>query len=107
MACASLFTGFLQHGLPFDPPDIEFVFTSPFTRRQIILYRLLPQYLYSCVQGIVFAALFAPHLQHPLLMAFGATFFQITCFHLSTGAAVFAGTLSEALHHRLRWMLLA
>ncbi len=106
MAGASLFMGFLQRGLVFEPPDFEFVFTSPFTRRQVIGYRLLPLYLYALVQGVIFAVLFAPHLQHPLLMAAGMTLFQATCFHLATGASLFAGTLPEALHHRLRWMLL-
>src|SRR6266699_1686433 len=33
MLCGSLFKGFLERGLEFDPPDIEFLFTSPFTQR--------------------------------------------------------------------------
>jgi hypothetical protein len=106
MLGASLFQGFSQRGLAFEPPDLEFVFTSPFTERQVLGYRLLPHYLYALVQGIVFAALFAPHLKHPSFVAAAMVLFQITCFHLATGAAVFAGTLPEELHQRLRWMLL-
>jgi hypothetical protein len=106
MLCGSAFKGFLQRGLAFEPADLEFVFTSPFTQRQILLYRLLPQYFYALVQGLVFGALFAPHLRHPLVAAACMALFQAVCFHVATGAAVFAGGISERLHYRLRWMML-
>jgi hypothetical protein len=106
MFVGSLIKGFWQRGLVFEPPDIEFVFTSPFTQRQVVCYRLLPNYLYALVQGLVLAALFAPHLSHPVLMAAGLILFQITCFHVSTGASLYAGTFPEDRHHRLRCMLL-
>ena len=106
MLGGSLVKGFWQRGLVFEPPDIEFVFTSPFTQRQVVCYRLLPNYLYALLQGLVLAALFAPHLSHPVLMAAGLTFFQITCFHVSTVASLYAGTFPEDRHHRLRCMLL-
>ena len=51
MLGGSLIKGFWQRGLVFEPPDIEFLFTSPFTQRQIVCYRLLPNYLYALVQG--------------------------------------------------------
>src|ERR1035441_200906 len=106
MLGGSLIKGFWQRGLVFEPPDIEFVFTSPFTQRQVVFYRLLPNYLYALVQGLVLAALFAPHLSHPLLMAAGLTLFQITCFHVSTAASLYAGTFPEDRHHRIRCMVL-
>jgi hypothetical protein len=102
----SFIKGFWQRGLVFEPPDLEFIFTSPFTPRQVVCYRLLPNYLYALVQGIMLAVLFAPHLPHPLLMAAGLTLFQITCFHVATAASLFAGTLPEELHHRRRCLLL-
>ena len=102
----SLIKGFWQRGLVFEPPDIEFLFTSPFSQRQIVCYRLLPNYLYALVQGLVLAVLFAPHLAHPLLMAAGLTLFQITCFHVATAASLFAGNFPEPVHHRLRCMML-
>ena len=106
MLGGSLIKGFWQRGLVFEPPDIEFVFTSPFTQRQVVCYRLLPNYLYALLQGLILATLFAPHLSHPLLFAVGLTLFQITCFHVSTAASLFAGTLPEDRHHRLRCMML-
>jgi hypothetical protein len=106
MLCGSLFKGFLQRGLAVELPDIEFLFTSPFTRRQIILYRLLPSYLFALIQGVMFLALFAPHLKRPILAAICFTFFQVLCFHVATAAAIFAGTISQHLHHRIRWMML-
>ncbi|HWX20080.1 MAG TPA: putative ABC exporter domain-containing protein [Candidatus Binatia bacterium] len=104
--CGSLFKGFLQRGLVFERPDIEFLFTSPFTQSQIVFYRLLPSYLFAVGQGAVFFALFAVHLRHPLVMALCLVLFQIACFHVETGAAIFAGSIPEPLHYRMRWMLL-
>lgn len=105
MLGGSLFKGFTQRGLVFDPPDIEFLFTSPFTQQQIVFYRLLPNYLYSVIQGFVFLALLQSHLQHPLVTFVCVILFQIACFHISTGASIFAGTLPELLHERIRWMM--
>jgi len=107
MLCGSVFKGFLQRGLVFEPPDIEFLFTSPFTQRQIVFYRLLPSYLFALVQGLVFLGLFAAHLKQPLQAALCFSLFQIVCFHVSTAAAIFAGTISGQLHHRVRWMMLS
>src|ERR1019366_1424074 len=76
------------------------------SQRQIVCYRLLPNYLYALVQALVFVALFAPHLAHPVLMAAGLTLFQIICFHVATGASLVAGNFPEDLHHRLRCMML-
>jgi len=106
MLMGSLMKGFWQRGLVFEPPDIEFVFTSPFTQRQVVCYRLLPNYLYALIQGLVLAALFAPHLSHPLLMATSFDPLPNHCFHVATAAALYAGTLAEDLHHRLRCMML-
>jgi hypothetical protein len=106
MAGGALFKGFLQRGLVFEPPDIEFLFTSPFTQRQIIFYRFLPNYLFAFAQSAVFYVLFESHLQHPVLTSACLMLFQIVCFHIAAGSAIFAGTLSEQAHHRCQWMLL-
>ena len=106
MLGGSFFKGFLQRGLVFDPPDIEFLLTSPFTQRQLVLYRMLPNYLYAVVQAVVFVLLFAPHLHYPLVTFCCVTLFQIGCFHVAAAAAIYAGSVPEPLHYRLRWMLL-
>ena len=98
MLSGSLFKGFLQRGLVFEPSDIEFLFTSPFTQRQIVFYRLLPSYLFALVQGLVFLGLFAPHLTHPLLPTVCFILFQILCFHVATAAAILAGTILSLIH---------
>lgn len=107
MLAGSTFKGFLQRGLLCEPADIEFLFTSPFTQRQIVMYRLLPSYLFAALQSLVFLALFSSHLKHPLLTAVCLMLFQLACFHLATAAAIFGGSISEEAHHRLRWMMLA
>lgn len=106
MVCGSFFKGFLQRGLVFELADVEFVFTSPFTKQQVVLYRLLPSYLYAVLQSAVFFALFASHLEHPVLVSLGLLALQAACFHIAAGAAIFAGTLSEDAHRRLKCMLL-
>src|SRR5207244_9060273 len=70
-------------------------------------YLLLPSYLFAVVQGLVFLGLFESHLGHPLLTTLCLILFQMACFHVAAGAAIFAGTISESSHHRIRWMMLA
>src|SRR5215475_12141531 len=86
LGCA-LFKGFLQRGLVFEPPDIEFLFTSPFSQRQIIFYRFLPNYLFAFAQSVVFYLLFESHLSHPVLTSACLMLFQIVCFHVAAGSA--------------------
>src|SRR5436190_13393226 len=57
MVCGSLFKGFLQRGLVFDLPDLELLLTGPFSKPQIILYQLLPSYLFAPIEGLAFLAL--------------------------------------------------
>ena len=106
MLGGSLFKGFLQRGLVFDPADVEFLFTGPFTQRQIVIYRLLPNYLFAIAQGALVFWLVGPYLHYPATTSVCLVFLQIACFHVATGAAIFAGTLSGPTHHRARWMLL-
>ena len=100
MLGGALFKGFLQRGLVFEPPDVEFLFTSPFTQRQIIFYRFLPNYLFALAQSAVFYLLFESHLNQPVLTSACLMLFQIVCFHISAGSAIFAGTLSARAHHQ-------
>ena len=106
MVGGALFRGFLQRGLVFEPADLEFLFTSPFTQRQILAYRLFSNYCFALGQSLVFLILFASHLKHPLTAALCLTLFQIACFHLATAASIFGGSIPELLHQRLRWMIL-
>ncbi len=106
MIGGALFKGFLQRGLVFQPPDVEFLFTSPFTQKQIIFYRFLPNYLYAFAQSLVFYALFESHLKHAALTSACLMLFQIVCFHIAAGAAIVSGTISEQAHHRCQWILL-
>jgi hypothetical protein len=107
MLGGALFKGFLHRGLVFDPPDIEFLFTGPFAQSQVILYRLLPNYLYAIAQSIVFGLLFATHLTHPAIAAIGLALFQIACFHISAAASIYGGSIADDAHYRIRWFLTA
>ncbi len=107
MLGGSVFKGFLRRGLAFDPADIEFLFTGPFTQHQIVVYRLLPNYLFALIEGGVFLALLLPHLTHPLLTTACFILFQIACFHVGTATSLFAGSIPERAHDRIRWMLVA
>lgn len=106
MLAGSVGKGFLQRGIVFEKSDVEFLFTGPFAQHQIILYRLLPNYLYAVFQGLVFVILFGPHLTHPALATVSLVFFQVLCFHIATAAAIFGGSIRLPLHERMRWMML-
>jgi hypothetical protein len=106
MLGGSFFKGFLQHGLVFELADVEFVFTSPFSKQQVLFYQLLPGYLYALAQSAAFFVLFESHLTHPVIVSLSLLLLQIACFHIATGAAIFAGSISDQAHHRLKWMLL-
>jgi hypothetical protein len=106
MLGGSLFKGFLQRGLVFEPADVEFVFTSPFTREEVIFYRLLPHYLYAVAQSVAFFILLKSHLAHSIIVSLCLGLLQIASFHIATGAAIFAGSISDEAHYRLKWMLL-
>jgi hypothetical protein len=106
MLWGSVFKGFLQRGFACEPADIDFLFTSPFTQREVLLYRLLPNYVFAVFQSLIFLTLFASHFSHPVITALCLTLFQIVCFHLASAAAIFGGAISEQAHYRLRWIML-
>ena len=105
MLGGSVFKGFLRRGLAFEPADVEFLFTGPFTQRHIVLYRLLPNYLFALCQGMAFLALLMPHLRHALLTTACFVLFQIACFHVGMAMSLFARSMAEQLHDRIRWMI--
>ena len=94
MVGGAVFKGFMQRGLAFELPDVEFLFTAPFTRRQVIQYSLLSSYLYSLAQGAVVGVLFAANARQFLVVTVCFALFQAACFHASAGAAIFGGNLS-------------
>jgi hypothetical protein len=107
MVMGSLIKGFFQRGLVFSPADVEFLFAGPFTKRHLIFYQLLPNYIFAVFQGLIFAALFGAHLVHPVFFAGCFVLFQIACFHLAAAGALFGGSLSLTVYYRFRWALLA
>ena len=106
MLGGSVFKGFFQRGLAFEQADVEFLFTGPFTQRHIVIYRLLPGYLFSICQSVVFLVLFASHLRHPVWFAICLALFQIATLHIAAATAIWAGGLSIQTHYRLRWILI-
>ncbi len=106
MLAGSVLKGFLQRGLAFDLPDVEFLFPGPFAQRHLIFYRLAPNYLYAVVAGLVFGVLFNAQLDHPILAVASLIAFQIICFHVAAGMAIFGGSLSEPAFYTTRWLLL-
>jgi hypothetical protein len=54
----SLIRGLMQKGIPFDPPDMEYLCCGPFSHRAVLFYRLLPSYLsavFFCNSNILLA----------------------------------------------------
>src|SRR5437660_9804090 len=75
-------------------------------RHQIVDSLLATTYSFALVQSAVFLSVFSSHLSHPVTTSLCLALFQIACFHVATATAIFAGNLSETMHHRLRWMIL-
>jgi len=46
-----------------------------------------------------------PHLRHPLLTTACIILFQIACFHVGMAMSLFAGSMAEQLHDRIRWLI--
>src|ERR1051326_2232411 len=107
MLGGSFYRGFCARGLAFEPADAVFLFSGPFTTRQIILHRLWPQYLFALGQAVVFLGLLGPHLARPLTAALCLLMFQAACFHVATVAAFLGGRIPDDRHRRVRWLILA
>ncbi len=90
----SIARGLLHRGLRFDPPDVEFVCSGPFTERSILLFRLLPSYVASVLTSVFVYLFLSDQFLRPVLASVCVGLVQVLSAHLTTLASLWAGTLT-------------
>lgn len=102
---ASMFGGLMQRGLAFQPADIDFLFPGPFTRRSLVLYRLLQLYPMAALSTLFLLVFLGPRMEHAGWGALGILLCQLVALHLQTATAILAAAISDRTFGRLRGRL--
>jgi hypothetical protein len=92
--------------IAFTPAEIQFLFSAPFTRRQLLSYKLINQFLLS-LPICVFGAFGLRHITGSIPRAFFAAFLTLTFMQLFALAVSFvAATVGELVYSRTRKLVL-
>jgi hypothetical protein len=94
--------GFVQQGPRFTPSDVDFLFPAPFTPRDLLVWRLMHQWLFSFVSAGVLLLVTARGAAHPGRLFVGIYLLQVTSFHAQVAIAVYTTKLGDAAARRLR-----
>lgn len=102
----SIVSGTDQRGINFAPAEVDFLFSAPFTRRQLLVYKLA-----SSLPGLCFATLVLPlfllRYQIVWLAAFAGSFLALVGIQLfATGVVLFSQTVAERAYTRFRKLVL-
>jgi hypothetical protein len=103
----SLIRGLLQKGIPFDPADMEYLCTGPFSHRAVLFYRLLPSYLSAVCFAILVYCWLGNGYRNPLLTSGCVFLAHLLSIHLTIKVSLYAGSLSESTLGKLRRTLWA
>lgn len=100
LLAAFLLTVFLAPGLgvSFSPPEINLLFSGPFTRRALIFYKL-GSYAFGVLLSSLLITLLMPASACPAAAAFFGTFLTLLFIQLLTLAAGLLGRLAERYFH--------
>jgi hypothetical protein len=99
---ASVLNGLVQRGLAFLPSDVDFLFAGPFSRRALVLYRLVTLYPVTLVSGAIFFFILGVRPAHPGLGLAAFLLGHLSALHVQTIVALLAVHLSERVFVRLR-----
>ncbi len=99
---ASLIGGFMQRGIAFQPSDIDFVFTGPYSRREIVVYRLVALVPMVIVSTLFLMIFVGPRVEHAVLGFVAVFLCQQVAVQLQTAAAIVASAISDRTFGRLR-----
>ena len=102
----SIITSLGERAIYFSPSDVDFLFPAPFSRRQILLYKIL-----GCVTGAVYMALFMPTMLIMSVRSWSAAAvgFFLACLamnSLTMCAQLVAQSITERAFTRARKLLL-
>jgi hypothetical protein len=103
----SLIRGLMQKGIPFDPPDMEYLCCGPFSHRAVLFYRLLPSYLSAVFFAILIYCLLGDGVRNPLLTSACVFLAHLLSIHLTIKVSLYAGSLSQSTLGKLRRALWA
>jgi hypothetical protein len=95
-----------EHGLTFTPAEIGFLFPAPFSRRQLVAYKIVTALLRSLLGTLFMTAVFHVYAPH-FLAAFVGLLLAIVFFHLfAVAGALLANLLGALLYSRMRKLAL-
>lgn len=97
--------GFLQRGLTFQPSDVDFLFCGPFSRRQLVMYRLLSVYPFALVSSAFFLLVLRRATAHPGIAYCGLVLFSLLLVHVQTIFGLLATAVENRIFQRLKTSL--
>lgn len=99
----SIFGGLGEPGPILPPADVDFVLPGPFSRRHILAYHLMRNYVQMLLLGLFYALfLGAAEAPNPVLAYFGVVLCLVVATQLQTGMTMLSAALSERVFGRLR-----
>lgn len=98
----SLLTTSGEAAIAFQPAEVDILFPGPFTRRQLLLYKLMSGMIGSLFGALVFSIVFARHLGHWLPTFAGCLLAIWFMQFLATGVALLKQIGGELAYTRAR-----
>ena len=106
MCLFSLMTSAGERAIYFSPGEVEFLFPGPFSRREILAYKLLGTVLNSLLGSLLFS-LFVIRFTHSWIAAYvGVVLSMIFVQYFSMAAMIISETMSQRAYTRARKLLL-
>lgn len=108
----SSINGLLQRGLTFQEADVDFLFPGPFSRRELVWYRLVSLYPFALVSSAIFLLMLRRMCGHAGASYLALVLFSCLLIHLQTILGLVATWIESGLLKKVRtplraaaWML--
>lgn len=96
-----LFTSANERAVMFHQNEIDFLFPAPFTRRQLLLFKIITSFGGVLFSSLIFTVVMMRFVEHGLLMFFGF-FLALSFVHLlSMSVVLLRQTVDETLYARI------
>ena len=106
MCLLSLFGSGRQKAVYFGPAEIDFLFSGPFTRRQLLAYKLSTTATGAVFAALIFSIILWRHVTWWIAAFVGSLLAMLFVQLLSTAAALIAQTVAERAYTRARKLIL-
>ncbi len=94
-ALLSVFSSTKYRGVYFSPAEVDFLFQGPFTRRELLIYRLATQFVYTTLSVFIMSAILFPYFQGFWQTAAGLFFTFVFLNLVQISGSLLAGSLQE------------